>query len=536
MSYGSEIRFYLRVAWRRLPFFAVPLLAVLIGGLAVVYYLPKYYLSSAKILVESQQIPDMFVKSTVTALASERLQVIQQRVTTRDNLLRIVDKFKLFGNKKGLSKTDIVEAMQQRVTFKMLDAGTSTRRRREDSLTVAFEVGFEYENPSIAAKVANEFVTLVLNEDKENRASRATETTAFLSREVDRLSGELKAIDEKIAAFKLSNNSTLPEKLAFNMSLLEKQQRMINDVERDIRSSQEQKKLLQFEASMRGSQASVTTASSGGMPSLEQQLQVLQAAYTQRSPLYSENHPEMRTLRKQIEATRKILDEQRKAAAEARPVDVNDPNLSLDAKLLAQKIAALDSSMELLTKQRDSLTTSTAQLDDIITRTPQVGADLGALERKRQAVQASSDDMSIKLSQAKLGERLEENQQAERFEVIEAPIVPQEPSRPKKLPLMALVVGASLAAGSAMALGIEFLDSTIKRSSDLTGKLSQRVLVVVPYISTTGERRRRRFIALFTILGLTLGIALLLALIHIFYMPLDFLMLRAMTSLRQLLG
>ena len=58
---------------------------------------PPTYLSEGKILVESQQIPVDLVKPTVTTASKERIQVIEQRVMTRDNLLAILDKY-LFSN------------------------------------------------------------------------------------------------------------------------------------------------------------------------------------------------------------------------------------------------------------------------------------------------------------------------------------------------------------------------------------------------------------------------------------------------------
>ena len=67
-----------------------------------------------KILVQSQQIPSELVRPTVTSAAQERIQVIQQRTMTRDNLIAIADKFKLFPDKRALmSVTELVEADQE---------------------------------------------------------------------------------------------------------------------------------------------------------------------------------------------------------------------------------------------------------------------------------------------------------------------------------------------------------------------------------------------------------------------------------------
>lgn len=530
MNYGEEIKYYLRVARRRLGYFLVPL--VLIGsiGTAIVMLLPAIFSSSAKILVESQQIPEAFVKSTVTALATERLQGIQQRVMSRENLLQIVDKFDLFANKKSLSRSDIEDLMRERVRFEILDLGLGSKRSKSsDSVTVVFSIAFDYENPVLASKVANELVTLVLNEDIQNRATRATETTAFLQRETERLSRELTDIDAKITDFKLKNPETLPEKLQFNMSLREKQQAQVTQIERDLRDLQEARRMLEFEASVRKTMAAAGTGP-GSNQTPEGELAALQADYAQRSAVLSESHPQMRAMKKLIVAKQKALEEAKKQAAKVS-TGSDTPTETLETRLIAQKILTIDNNVVALQRQRDELTAGIAKLEATIVQTPQIGAELAAMERRREALQRSSDEMSAKLSEARLGERMEESQQAERFEVIEAPIVPQEPSRPKRLPLMLLVAGLSLGLGGASAFGAEFLDSTIKRSSDLSRKMNQNVLVSVPYIFTNSEVRKRRKKPLLWLAGIMLALCAALAAIHFLYMPLDILSIRVMQTI-----
>lgn len=536
MSYSDEIRFYLRIARRRLPYFFVPLLVIGAIGTAVVMKLPAIYSSSAKILVESQQIPSDFVKSTVTALASERLQVIQQRVLTRENLLEIAAKFNLFQDDKTLTRSDVVDLMKTRTTIQMLDLAGPPRGRnaRSDNLTVVFSVGFEHERPDVAAQVANELVTIILNEDIQGRATRASETTTFLNRETERLTNELTAVDAKIAEFKLKNSETLPEKLQFNMSQLDRQEAQIAQIERDLKSAADAKRMLQFEASVRASMPPTTTQ---GPQTPEQEVAALQAEYDKGLLVYSANHPNMRSMKRVLDAKKKALEKQQAqiasvktdaAGAQAQP-------LSLEVRVLNEKIATIDSQIELLTKQRENLLVSNDSLQKIILVTPQVGAELAALDRQREALQRSIDQMSDKLSQAKLGERMEENQQAERFEVIEAPIVAQEPVRPKRLPLIALVAAASLFSGIAAAGGMEFLDGTVKRSSDVTQKYNMRLLTVIPVIQNRGDYRRRRTTISVVLVGMVLFLLVMLVAVHFLYQPLDILLLRAMNALSRAL-
>ena len=60
-------------------------------------------------------------------------------------------------------------------------------------------VGFEHEQPQVAMKVANELVTMILNEDVRARTAFANETTKFLERDVQRLETQISQLDAQIA-------------------------------------------------------------------------------------------------------------------------------------------------------------------------------------------------------------------------------------------------------------------------------------------------------------------------------------------------
>src|SRR5882762_7118056 len=115
-SHFLQPSYYWQLIKRRALYFVIPFSLVLPVGLAVAVLLPATYLSEGKILVQSQQIPMELVRPTVTSAAQERIQVIEQRTMTRDNLLAIVDKFKLFPERRALmSPTQLVELMKKSI-------------------------------------------------------------------------------------------------------------------------------------------------------------------------------------------------------------------------------------------------------------------------------------------------------------------------------------------------------------------------------------------------------------------------------------
>jgi hypothetical protein len=71
-------------------------------------------------------------------------------------------------------------------------------------------VGFTDRRPDVATKVANELLTLFLNEDVRNRTNRAMETTKFLAREAQRLENDLGSVEAKIADLRRKSVTPLP--------------------------------------------------------------------------------------------------------------------------------------------------------------------------------------------------------------------------------------------------------------------------------------------------------------------------------------
>ena len=155
-------------------------------GLCFAAILKPDYLSEGKILAEAQTVAPDIVKPVITATASERVQLIQQRIVTSDNLVSVASKFGLFPGRTG-----VPDLMRESLQIKPVDVEGQQPRYGAPSPTIAFTVGFQYDDPEIAMRVANEFVALILGEDARSRTSRATEAVRILA-------GETKDIEDKL--------------------------------------------------------------------------------------------------------------------------------------------------------------------------------------------------------------------------------------------------------------------------------------------------------------------------------------------------
>ncbi len=411
---GLSIQHYFAILKRRFFFLLVPFVLVLAAGTVFVALKKPMYLAEGKILVEAQQIPTDLVRPTVTATANERIQTIEQRIMARDNLLAIVEKFKLFNDRRGdLSATQLLDTMRARTRFSTFDLNSRGR-----GSTIALTIGFEYEQPQTAMRVANELITLILSEDARNRASRAEETTNFLAQEVKRLEERMGKVDAQIA------------------------------------------------------EAKRTQITPTDMENTSMQIALTLAELQEKTSVFSNQHPEVIRLNRKLDALKKI------AASSA-----------------------------------------------------QAQAGIEALENQRATIQRDLDRTGEKLTAARLGENLERGQYSERLDVLEQAIVPQQPFKPNRRKLLALVLAAALIAGGGCVVLMEMLDDTIKDKQDIYQFAAPSLVQAIPYIATQKEiaQQRLRIVLAIAVLG-AMSIAALAA-AHIYVRPLDELILAVLSRL-----
>ena len=200
----------------------------------------------------------------------------------------------------------------------------------------------------------------------------------------------------------------------------------------------------------------------------------------------------------------------------------------LDIKAINAQIASLGGAdlvggdaVEQLKAQRADLEKKAAALNDSILKTPQVEVELNALNRDYANLQAEYQQTQAKLADATTGERLEQDRQAERFEVIEQATVPDAPVQPNRPRIILAGSFGSLAAGVGIVILAELLDKSIRSVADLEKRLQLRPIGVIPYVITSSERRRHRW-RLGVLLALIIAaVSAALALIHFYYLPLD---------------
>jgi uncharacterized protein involved in exopolysaccharide biosynthesis len=104
----------LDIGKRRWWLIVVPFLVVSIGTAVYARLTPNLYRSETVILVVPQQIPESYVRATVTSRIEDRLQSIEQQILSRTFLERIILDFDLYAfARKTTVMENVVETMRR---------------------------------------------------------------------------------------------------------------------------------------------------------------------------------------------------------------------------------------------------------------------------------------------------------------------------------------------------------------------------------------------------------------------------------------
>jgi protein tyrosine kinase modulator len=562
-------RDYLAAVLRRKLRLIIPAVLVIAISAVIAVSMPPVYRSTGTVLIEEPEVPREFIRSTITSFAAERLQVIQQRVMTTQNLISIINKFNLFADeRKRKPISEIAGGFRDRINMELVSAEVGDPRSgRSGKAVIAFNVSFEDRDRRVAQQVANELVSLYLNENLRIRREKAAETTGFLAEEANRLGKQVSELEAKMAAFKQRNSGVLPEQLGMNLSVLSRIQSQIGEAERQLQALREHKINLQGQLSQLDPQGT-RVVDGQTVLSPPERLKALQTKLISMRGIYGPKHPDVQKMEREVEVLEKETGGGSNAEALKKQLqDVNDQiaverkrygdkhpdvvNLERQAASLKSAIKAagkkstgkgsytpepdnptyimvqsqvksIDSQIEATEKEREELKKQLATYEDRVQKIPENEREYLALRRDYDNAYSKYRDVKSKQLEAQLAEALETERKGERFSLIEPPQMPNAPIRPNRMAILFIGFIFAGAAGVGNVFLAEALDESVYGSRGLASVVGQAPLVVIPVIGEpdTGKSRRMLWISL-AALGGVISIVAVIFSYHFFVSPLD---------------
>ncbi len=566
----KDLRYYWRALFTRKHYFIWPALVVITLAALVALLLPSIYESKSTILIEEQQIPPEFVRSTVTGYADQRIQSLNQQILSRTKLLEIIRQFDLYTDLRGkYTQEEVTEKMRDDIKVDLISAEVGDQKRKrpgrtgsQDGVTIAFTIAYQGKNPDMVQKVAGTLASLYLQENLKIRELQAKTTTRFLETELKEIQERIQTIGQKITGFKAKYEGILPELQQFNMSQAERLEKEIDQLRVQIQGAEDRKiylegqlanvkpdtpiisttgervldpkaRLHQLEVALCDLQSRFSsnhpdvlkvkremaelqklTGSPGGSPSLiRQKLTKLQAELAQMQGRYSEQHPEVVKLKKEIAELQALP----ASPGPAKPVD--QPENPAYVNLLTN-IHSATNDIQGFKRQKADLEGKLKLYRQRLENAPKVEQEYLALTRDYQNTHTKHQEIMNKILEARISEGMEESQKAEKFTIIDPASFPEKPVAPKRglIALAGLILG--LGAGLGMVALTENLDRTVKSTDELAFLTGLPILGQVARIVTPEDikRQKHRQRLIWSLAGLSVLASLII--FHFFIMDL----------------
>ena len=465
---------------------------------SIVVVLPDTYKASVTLLVESQQVPQEFVRSTVTSAVERRVQTISQSIMSRERLETLIRTFGLYTDlKERLLPEEVVERMRKDTSVEL----KGFDQRGGANTTIAFTVSFHGSDPQKVALVANTLASSYIEEDLKTRERQAGGTAEFLQSQLEEMKRKLDAQEKEVSEYKEKYMGELPEQRDGNLATLESlNSQLLLNSEKQIRA-RESKAIIerQLASAENPDSSSRPDAKIAKIAKLNQELAELRRTY-------SDKYPDVIRAQKEIARLQQQLDSP--AAQEAPPGSLStiDPYVLQ----LQQGLKAAEAELRVLGAEEANLHKAIALYQERVENAPRREQEFQELSRDYRTTQDVYASLLKRYEESKLAESMEHRQKGEQFRVLDPAITPERPYAPNRprLLLFALVLSAALAAG--LVAIAETFDTSFHELDELRAFSKVPVLASIPLIVTPADRRgaRRRLQAAVVSSVLLLGVVI----------------------------
>jgi uncharacterized protein involved in exopolysaccharide biosynthesis len=162
---------------------------------------------------------------------------------------------------------------------------------------------------------------------------------------------------------------------------------------------------------------------------------------------------------------------------------------------LQAAVQAKDMEIEDLNHQLEAARNRSKNLQAKVEASPLARMGYTALMRDRESAAQRYQDLEKRLQESSMATNLEARKQGETLEMLESPVIPIEPSAPKRPLIIAFAAIAGLLLGMGLAFGRELRDMSLKSLKDVRAYTRLTVLGSIPLLENDFVVRRRRRMA-----------------------------------------
>jgi polysaccharide chain length determinant protein (PEP-CTERM system associated) len=468
--------------------------AVLSAAVSFAIYLPDLYRGQALVLIE-RPVDESIVRSAESAPGEleSRLHIIKQEILSRDRLLALITRFKLYPKQmKGGAIDDALNQMRSDVEVNP----SGPEQLSGKTKTVSFTLNYTGDSAKTVAEVTNAIAAFYVQQNDSIRSQSALGTSQFLREQLAAAKAQLDHQEQAVTQYTTKYTGQLPQQVGVNLATLERMNTQLRlNGEQQIRLIEQREKLLEGLDDPNAITRAENSDASPEMIERLKQIDKLKADLAQLQTKFTSKHPDVLRLQDQIadlqqqeaqaEAAAQKKSEAAKAAAKASTAAVQDAQAPR-----RRTIESLDAELAKMRDEEAAIRATIGSFEQRLEGAPEREQEFALITRDRQAAKDLYDSLLKRYDEAQLSASMETDRQGERFRILEPALPPEGPSAPNRIRLLLMGILLALAAAVAVVLTAEQFDVSFHGIDELREFTSVPVLVSIPPIGPMPLKRR----------------------------------------------
>jgi len=505
-------------------------LTIILLSLVIAYSLENSYRSSGVIVIERPEISENFIRETIlNSDREQRIARINDEVMTRNNLSEIVQRHNLYPHLRqtGVPETAIPE-LRENFELELFYAEADPRNKNLGEVN-GFRLSYYHPDPVTARDVSRDIVNLFQEGNRQRRQQAYQETAAALLKQADNLEEQVALAEQQLANFKTRHPGALPEDRNYNRQIIDRKANDLDGLDREIRSLQERKTLLQSQLAQINPWMAAIGPDGDVISGSGDYLANLQSEYLRLLGSYSANHPDVQRLRREIQAMSggasnpalrlaaeaELTSKQLELDVAKQQFSADHPDVrNLERSIIAlhQQIAtmptaenttqppnnptyinlqlqlnAVNNELNALKFDRSQVQTELVILEDRIQVAPEVEREYLDLTRDLGLARKQYEEVKTRQMTVERAGVLQEEDLSERYVVTSYPGLSSTPAFPNRPLIISVGIFLALTLGLTIGIVAEAFDGTVRSTRDVQTILHMPPIAAIPIISTTAD-------------------------------------------------
>jgi uncharacterized protein involved in exopolysaccharide biosynthesis len=448
--------------------------------------------------VEPQLLPSLYVHPLVSEHLDDRVNVLLQRVTSRDHLKGLVTSLGLV--EKGRDAETAMEEIRANIAVTPAFPGSASSQANLLRKQLAapthdapgYSISYTAQKPREAQQVCEAITSMLLSENVQRREQTAETTTDFLARRLEEAKVNLDTLDEKLAEFEKRHLGRLPADADYNLKILAGLNSQLDANTQMLGRAQQDKSFAETLLSQE-SDALKASRVSPNLPSLREQLVQLQNQLVELQSRYTDDHPDVQKTKHDIAQAEQALKSLGDKADSVESAPSDPEKTEPDGILrLRRQVHDDESAIGRAMTEQAHIKESIGTYQQRLALSPDVEEEYKQLTRDNETAHLLYDSLLQDKSKAEMQAEMEREQQGEQLKLLEGANFPESASFPI---LWMFAVGGlafGLFVGIGLALLVDLRDKSLRNERDVMASLDLPMLASLPWVPYREQKRNRR--------------------------------------------